>query len=119
MHLYKNGNEKTLLVHRLVAEAFVPNVENKPHIDHINGNKLDNRAKNLRWATPRENCNNFNTLKKRCKPVIGISLKDGHVVAFSSTAEADRNGFNGRHIAECARNKTNRKTHKGYAWKYI
>lgn len=44
--------------HRLVAEAFIPNPDNKPEIDHINGVRSDNRAENLRWVTRAENVNN-------------------------------------------------------------
>lgn len=51
-------------VHKIVLETFVPNVQNKPCIDHINTNKLDNRLSNLHWVTHKENSNNPITLAK-------------------------------------------------------
>lgn len=52
-------------IHRLVAQAFLPNPDNKEMVDHINGNKHDNRVENLRWATRSENCKNIKMTEMR------------------------------------------------------
>lgn len=64
-HVAGKRTQKMVKVHRLVALAFIPNPNNKPCIDHINADKLDNRAANLRWCDHRENNNNPITLQRK------------------------------------------------------
>jgi len=61
--LCKNRKSSMKYIHKLLAEAFIPNPENKPFIDHINTNKLDYSLENLKWVSAKENSNNELTLQ--------------------------------------------------------
>lgn len=120
--LMKNGKHKSHTVHRLVAGAFIPNPENKPCIDHINTNRLDNKIENLRWCTHSENSNNpisirnhqNNLNKSKCV----LAIKNGEIImCFPSANEAGRNDYQPSCITECARG--NRQHHKGFQWMFL
>lgn len=64
VHLCKHGRTKAVPIHRIVAMAFIANPSNKPTVNHINEDKLDNRVENLEWATVAEN-NNHGTRTQR------------------------------------------------------
>lgn len=81
-------------IHRLVAETFIPNPENKLCVDHINGNRLDNRVENLRWVTRSENVHNPNTIwngKKVLSFIQGFNPKTNHKTPiFNCLREASK-----------------------------
>ena len=73
--LSKNGIKTTLRIHRLVAETFLDNPNNKHCVDHIDNNKLNNNLINLRWATTSENAMNTGIKSNNTSGVKGVSLK--------------------------------------------
>ena len=71
--LFRDGAYRRFLVHRLVAIAFIPNPENKPQVDHIDGNAHNNCVENLRWVTSKENHANPITLSRYSNAKKGVT----------------------------------------------
>lgn len=138
VYLSNCNKRKTFSIHRLVAAAFIPNPNNKPCVDHIDGNRLNNHVDNLRWATHLENNNNPITLYRKrqaakkgflscrygkigklngkSKAVIRFSMNNKLIDEFESINIASNiTGINKRGIALAANKKC--KTAGGYIWK--
>ena len=123
-----NGTAKNFQFHRLIAEAFIPNPDNKPYVDHIipirDGGTND--ISNLRWVTMYENNHNPSSEKNRSeglknnilsKQVYQYTKEGEFVKVWPSVGECSRNGYNKGHVAACCRGEQD--THKGFKWSYI
>ena len=139
--LYKNKEKKKCLVHRLVAQTFLPNPDGKPHINHkIEGDKgkkinivifnedgtVNKERTTIEWVTPKEN-SNYETRNERIakaltngkqsKPVLQLSLSGDLIREWPSTKEIERQlGYNNANISACCRGKL--KTAYGFRWEY-
>lgn len=117
---YGEGKAKCTRVHRLVAETFIPNPDNLPQINHIDGNKENNSVSNLEWVTALENtshawknglCNNI--VKAKQRPVINVDTGE----RFDSVADAERSFGKSFGSISHVLNGKHERAH-GYRWTY-
>ena len=135
VELSKNGEYKKCYVHRLIAQTFLPNPENKPCINHkIEGDEgkkinmvifnedgsVDEEKSTIEWVTYEENNNyatrNERTAKALSKRVLQLSLSGDLIKEWESTRECGRNGFDPGHVCKCCNGKL--KSHKGFRFMY-
>ena len=109
VNLYKNGKMKYFLIHRLVTEAYIPNTNNLPQVDHIDNDKTHNYVNNLQWITGRDNVR-----KGRIKPILQFDLNGNFIREWESAIDVGREVRS--NICNCL--KGNQKTALGYIWKY-
>ena len=121
MRIYIKG--KFYSLHRLVAEAFIPNFENKPHINHKNGIRNDNRLENLEWVTRAENMQHsykmgFNKTgkdHKQVKELMVFDLQGKYITSLFGNKEWKAFGLDQASVNKCI--KGLRKHYKGYTFK--
>jgi hypothetical protein len=122
-----NTNVKSLYVHRIVAENFIPNPENKKEVNHRDGNKLNNEISNLEWATRKENANHswrYGLQKSKkgkysllSKQVLQYDLDGNFIKKWNSVMDIERElGFKSGGISNCCLGKSKRSGK--FIWKY-
>lgn len=119
-HFCQNGIRKSFKIHRLVALYFVENVDKKPYVNHIDGDKLNNNAANLEWCTAKENDEHARRmgLKHENKPIVATHVTTHESIIFASVSEASGVlGINKGTIHKVLQKKRN-KTHN-YFFEYL
>ena len=107
--LCKDGKTKTYTIHKLVAEAYIPNPNNLPQVDHIDNDKTDNYVNNLQWMTNRDNCR-----KSHNKAILQYTLEGEFVREWPSASDVGREVQG--NICACLKGRI--PTAYGYKWAY-
>jgi len=123
----KYGKKHTVSVHRLIANAFIPNPQNKPEVNHINGNKLDNNIENLEWVTRSENAQHavdtglMSGQKNDSKSIaVDMFTVEGEFIkTFPSTMQVQRElGLYHANVSRVCKRHPKYNTAYGYIWRY-
>ncbi len=121
LHLEKGTKGKHFMVHRLVAEVFIPNPEEKPYVNHKDGNRVNNKAGNLDWVTHSENIRHrFDCLdtKTNARPVLQMDLRENFIAQYTGLTEASKeSGVSISNIYKCCNGRT--KTAGPFKWAYL
>ena len=116
-------------MHRLVADAFIPNPNGLKYVNHKDENKMNNNVSNLEWCTAKYNSNYGTSIARRVEHQDWTSIADKQsktvyqyskslslIRVWKSTAECGRNSFNPASISKCCAGHL--KTYKGFIWRY-
>ena len=115
--LCNDNVRKTFKLHRLVAQAFIPNLYNKPQVNHLDENKKNNCVDNLEWATAKENINYGTRNERASRKILQYSKSGEFIREWQGALEVERVlGIDNSHINACCRGK--RKSAGGFIWKY-
>ena len=114
VNLWKNGIGKFKLIHRLVAQSFIPNPNNYPQVNHIDKNKTNYNVENLEYCTAQ-----YNIDYSVSKPVAQFSLDGRLLNTYKSAHEAERQtGIDNSNICNCCLGKRY-KSAGGFIWKFV